>query len=96
MPEFGGADLGYVDPYDVPALAAALGRLLDDPALRARLAEAARARSQAYCWDRSGARTWQAIRAAARCEHPVEPLLADPERLAAGMCTQPLPAAIRR
>jgi glycogen(starch) synthase len=39
-----------VPPGDVDALARALDRLVADPALRSRLAEGARDRSQAYSW----------------------------------------------
>jgi len=65
MPEFGGPDLEYVDPFDVPAVAAALGRLIGDSALRDRTAEAASARSAAFDWRRSAAMTSEAIRAVA-------------------------------
>jgi glycosyltransferase involved in cell wall biosynthesis len=39
-----------VPPGDAPALAAALGRLLDDPLLARRLAEAAWREAAAYSW----------------------------------------------
>jgi glycosyltransferase involved in cell wall biosynthesis len=61
MPELGGPDLDYVDPYDVRAVAAGLARLLDDPTRRDRVALAARARGELYTWEQAGALTWQAI-----------------------------------
>lgn len=61
MPELGGPDLDYVDPYDVPAVAAALARLLDDPERRAWVADLAYRQSERYTWDDAGRRTWDAI-----------------------------------
>lgn len=61
MPELGGPGLDYVEPYDVPAIAEALARLLDDPERRERIATAARTRSNLYSWEATGARTWAAI-----------------------------------
>ena len=40
-----------VPPNDAAALALAVGRLLDDPALAARLSEAGRARAQRFRWE---------------------------------------------
>ena len=55
-----------VPPNDVPALAAALARLMDDPALRARMAAAARARTATLpTWDDCAARFLAAVKAAA-------------------------------
>lgn len=55
-----------VPPNDVPALAAALARLMDDPALRARMAAAARARAATLpTWDDCAARFLAAVKAAA-------------------------------
>lgn len=45
-----------VPPGDVAALAAAAARLLDDPALAARLADAGRVRARAFAWPRVAAR----------------------------------------
>ncbi len=55
-----------VPPNDVPALAAALARLMDDPALRARMAAAARSRAATLpTWDDCAARFLVAVEAAA-------------------------------
>lgn len=64
MPELGGPELTYVDPYDVPAIAAALGRLLDNAGARERLGEAAARRARQFSWEQCGAATWQAVQAA--------------------------------
>jgi glycosyltransferase involved in cell wall biosynthesis len=42
-----------VDPYSVEDIALAMGRLLDDDALRTRLVEKGLARAQSYSWERS-------------------------------------------
>jgi len=55
-----------VPPNDVPALAAALARLMDDPALRARMAAAASSRAATLpTWDDCAARFLVAVEAAA-------------------------------
>jgi glycosyltransferase involved in cell wall biosynthesis len=64
MPELGGPELAYVDPYDVPAIAEAIGRLLDDPAAGHQLGEAAARRALMFGWEQCGVATWQAIQAA--------------------------------
>jgi len=61
MPEFGGPGIDYVDPYDVPALAAGIKRLLDDPERRRLNAAAAGARAPLYSWAKAGLSTWSAI-----------------------------------
>ncbi|MEA3030186.1 MAG: hypothetical protein QOG13_1511 [Sphingomonadales bacterium] len=61
MPELGGPDLLYVDPYDVPAVAGALRHMLDDADLRHRVAIAAEQRSWLFRSDKAGVATWQAI-----------------------------------
>jgi glycosyltransferase involved in cell wall biosynthesis len=53
----------YVPPNDPPALAQALKRVLLDPALRARLAQAAREAAKLYTWDRIAAKTLEVFRA---------------------------------
>ena len=49
-----------VDPRDVDAIAAALGRVLRDPELAQRLGEAGRARAATYTWERTAALTAEA------------------------------------
>ncbi|MEO8601335.1 MAG: glycosyltransferase family 1 protein [bacterium] len=46
-----------VDPADVEGLAAAMARLLDDPALRHRLADAGARRAAGYTWEHTARRT---------------------------------------
>ncbi|HEY0114963.1 MAG TPA: glycosyltransferase [Allosphingosinicella sp.] len=73
MPELGGPDLDYVDPYDVEGLVSSLRRLLNDPDRRARIAAAALERSALFDWGRTGDRTWRAILDCAKAagnEHP--------------------------
>ena len=65
MPELGGPELTYVDPYDVDALGKAIDRLLTDEQERARVAEAALRRSWAFDWNDCGRQTWAAIRSTA-------------------------------
>jgi glycosyltransferase involved in cell wall biosynthesis len=70
MPELGGPDIEYVDPYDVPAVVRALELMLDDAALRERVGAAAEQRSWLFRSERGGTTTWQAIRATAGCGAP--------------------------
>ena len=53
LPEVGGDAAAYCDPTDERAIAAALERLLRDPALRARMAAAGPARAAQFSWDRT-------------------------------------------
>jgi glycosyltransferase involved in cell wall biosynthesis len=64
MPELGGPDLAYVEPYDVAAVAAEIERLLGDEAARRQIAKAAARRSEMFGWEQCGAATWQAVQAA--------------------------------
>lgn len=61
MPELGGPDLDYVEPYDVDAVAAGIARLLDDPARREAMAAAAYQRSLGFDWGTTAERTWAAV-----------------------------------
>ncbi len=49
IPEVGGDAVAYVEP-DAASIAEGLGALLDDPARRAQLAEAGRARAEGFTW----------------------------------------------
>jgi glycosyltransferase involved in cell wall biosynthesis len=53
-----------VDPLDVDAIADALARAIDDPTLRTRLAEPARAQAGRFTWRRSAELTVAAYREA--------------------------------
>ena len=53
LPEVVGDAGLQVDPLDVDAIAAALGRLLGDTALRRRLAEAGMKRAERFSWERA-------------------------------------------
>jgi len=64
MPELGGAELLYVDPFDVPGVAAAIAGLVGDAAARQRLGAAAARRAETFSWERCGGATWEAVRAA--------------------------------
>ena len=52
LPEVVGSAGLLVDPFDVDSLAAAMLRVLDDPALRSSLIEAGQARAGEFTWDR--------------------------------------------
>lgn len=65
LPEVAGDAALLVDPTDVEAIRAGLARLLGDPALRARLAEAGRARATGFSWARTAAATLVQLRALA-------------------------------
>ncbi len=53
LPEVAGEAALYFDPTDVEAMRDAIGRLLDDPALRQRLAAAGRKRAASFTWERA-------------------------------------------
>jgi glycosyltransferase involved in cell wall biosynthesis len=65
LPEVVGDAGALVDPASPAALAAAMNRVLTDPAWTARSIEAGRARAQRFTWDASAARLAQAYLAAA-------------------------------
>lgn len=65
MPEVLGDAGLYFEPRAPEAIAAAIQRLLDEPALAARLGEAAAARAQRFDWRRCATETAAALKAAA-------------------------------
>ncbi len=80
LPEVGGEAAVYVlDPEDVDALAAAVGRVRDDPDLRRRLVAAGHRQAAQFTWDRCAAGVADAVRArlslpaAARSAPPPSP-----------------------
>jgi glycosyltransferase involved in cell wall biosynthesis len=63
--EIGGDAVLQVDPLDVDSIAAGIGRLVDDDALRRNLVEKGRLQSQKFTWQRAAELTLQALEAAA-------------------------------
>lgn len=61
LPEVGGDAALYFPPSDVPAMAAAIGRLLDDAELAATLAANGRRRAAVFTWDATAACVREAI-----------------------------------
>lgn len=61
LPEVVGQAALTVDPMDVQAIATAMARLLDDAALRSKLAEVGIERSRRYTWPRSARRLLAAL-----------------------------------
>jgi glycosyltransferase involved in cell wall biosynthesis len=59
FPEVGEAGAGIVTPLDASAIANAMLQLLNDPALRERMAAAAIQLGEAYSWDRIAAKTFK-------------------------------------
>jgi glycosyltransferase involved in cell wall biosynthesis len=57
LPEVGGDAALYFDPLDLGAIATALGQLLREPELRARLREAGIARAAEFSWQRTAEAT---------------------------------------
>jgi glycosyltransferase involved in cell wall biosynthesis len=53
LPEVGGDAVRYVDPYDVESIREGVEELLEDDALRARLAAAGRERARSFSWERT-------------------------------------------
>jgi alpha-1,3-rhamnosyl/mannosyltransferase len=66
MPEVAGDAALLVDPRDVAALAGALDRLLDEPALRTGLAARGRARGALFTWDEVARQTLRCYEEAVR------------------------------
>jgi glycosyltransferase involved in cell wall biosynthesis len=64
IPELGGPRFAYVDPYDVPALAAALIRSIDNPGFAEALSHSAE-RARMFTWEKAGKATWRPILALA-------------------------------
>ncbi|NBC15143.1 MAG: glycosyltransferase [Gammaproteobacteria bacterium] len=70
IPEVVG-DAGLLfDPTDADAIASALGQLLDDGRLRARLAAQGKARAAGFTWDRAAAATLAELQALAAQRRP--------------------------
>ena len=65
LPEVAGDAALFVDPEDAPGWAAAITRLLEDPALREELRHRGRQRAGCFTWERAGADTLAALRRAA-------------------------------
>jgi glycosyltransferase involved in cell wall biosynthesis len=59
LPEVGGDAALYVDPHDPQAIAAQVGRLLQEPGLRAALIERGLARAREFTWQRAAEATLQ-------------------------------------
>jgi glycosyltransferase involved in cell wall biosynthesis len=87
-----GATGFVVDPLDAGAVAAALGRLLADPALRRQLGAAARARAtSAFAYDRLAARLSPLTRGDLTVLRPVGAAAPERERPASGPTAAPAP-----
>jgi glycosyltransferase involved in cell wall biosynthesis len=70
LPEVAGEAALYVDPDDPASIAAAIGRLAGEPALREGLAEAGRRRAARFTWDNAAAATASVLRRAAGMPQP--------------------------
>ncbi len=57
IPEVGGDAALYVDPLEVGQIAAAMLRLIDDAALRERLAQLGHARARQFSWEETALQT---------------------------------------
>ncbi|MBN2472954.1 MAG: glycosyltransferase family 4 protein, partial [Anaerolineae bacterium] len=65
LPELVGEAGLLVDPLDVEAIAAAICRIVDDAALRARLVAAGHEQAASFTWERTARQTLAALEAAA-------------------------------
>jgi glycosyltransferase involved in cell wall biosynthesis len=63
LPEVCGAAALYCDPHDPATLAAAIGRLVAEPGLRARMIALGRARAGEFGWTAGAARLMDVIEA---------------------------------
>jgi glycosyltransferase involved in cell wall biosynthesis len=61
LPEVAGDAAVYADPFSVPSIAEAMGRILRDDALRGRLAELGAARAARFTWDRTADLLWRTL-----------------------------------
>lgn len=61
LPEVAGEAALYCDPMDVDAIAAALVKISNDPALRERLSELGTARAKLFSWDHTATAIWSCI-----------------------------------
>jgi glycosyltransferase involved in cell wall biosynthesis len=61
MPEVAGGAALLVDPYSPAAIAAALGRLWQEPELRQELVRKGQVNIQRFSWDKSAEALWEAI-----------------------------------
>jgi glycosyltransferase involved in cell wall biosynthesis len=70
IPEVCGDAALYCDARSPGDLAARLGALMREPALRRTLAERGRARAAQFSWRRAAAANWDALAEAARIQSP--------------------------
>jgi glycosyltransferase involved in cell wall biosynthesis len=73
LPEVAGDAALLVDPGDVEAIADGMRRLVEDPGLRARLAEAGSRRADRFTWERTASETAAALHRAGSAEPPRTP-----------------------
>jgi glycosyltransferase involved in cell wall biosynthesis len=66
LPELAGGAALAVDPTDVESIAGGLEKLLDDRALRQRLADQGRSRAAAYSWEATARQTFNVLRSSHR------------------------------
>ena len=66
LPEVAGDAALLFDPLSVDAIAAAISRLLEEPGLAARLAQAGRARAATFTWEATADATWAVYERAVR------------------------------